>query len=183
MPVGRLRQVSWGPLLTVLLALTLLAYGYIQLGDPVESLVDQSYTRIGNTAVSASDSVRDVAGASHPLLARDSLTLLLMLDAHCAVCRRNANDYLALSEWSASQGIATRVIVPNEVATAAQFGRLAGREAAIMIASPDLFVGRFRIFATPSSVLVDRRGVIRGRWLAGVPRHLELLNVSARIRG
>jgi len=169
-------------LLSALTALAILLFGAVRLGSPIETLVDESHSQVGLRALTTVDSAVDVFGARHALVARDSLTLLVVLDVHCASCRRNAKDYLALTRWAATEGIASRLLVTNDRSSAAQFGRLAGNDSAVMIASEGLVLDRLRLVVSPSSLLVDSGGVIRGRWLAFVPRHLELLNLLGRLR-
>jgi hypothetical protein len=166
-----LRPPSVALVRTAFTVLVIVVYGIASIGEPIESIVDELHTRVGLQAVSETDTVVDVMGARHSVIGRDSMTLLLMVDSRCELMR-----------WSTLQGVASRLVVVNDSTSAVAFGRLAGDESAIMMAGYGLFVDRLRIFATPSSVLVDRHGIIRGRWLASVPRHLELLNLLVRLR-
>jgi hypothetical protein len=178
MKAGRIPPWS----LSVLTAAALIGFGLFELGPWARIIMDQRRTRAGITLISPRDSVVDVGGTRHPMMARDSVTLIIFADAHCGPCRRNAQAYHALSVWSASQGIASRLVLENEQETAAQFGRLAGDESSVLLTVPGTLAARFRIFATPTSILVDRHGVVLGRWQAGVPRHLELLNLMGRLK-
>lgn len=179
---SRLLRKIGGHFATVGVLLIVVIYGLTQLNEPVGLLIAQSHTSVGLHAVTDADSVVDIAGTHHPMMAKDSATLLILLDAHCGACRMNATDYVELAHWSGTQQIAARLILDEEKRSAAQFGRLAGDESAIMMVPNELFVKRFNILSTPSVVLIDRAGVIRGRWLGGIPRHLEVLNVLGRIK-
>jgi hypothetical protein len=168
----------------VLTGLTIAAlgiFGFAEIGPPLQTMFEQSKTAVGQSSLGPGDSIVDVFDIPHPLLSRDSLTLILFLDAHCGPCRRDAQDYVALAVWSAAQRVATRLVVTNERSTAAQFGRLAGDERRIMVASTMVF-DRLQIPSTPSALLVDERGIVAGRWLGVVPHHLELLNLLGHMK-
>lgn len=153
--------------------------GIFLLAQPIATLRHVRETRFGRIAATAADSIDDVQRARHPVLAPDSATILVFLDAACLECRMNAALYAEFATWASIQNGAVRILLPNDERAAAQFGRLAGADPAAVFAAPD-WHQRLGILQTPSFVLLDHGGKIRGRWLGQTPTHLALLNALGR---
>lgn len=141
---------------------------------PVAYSIFAGHSSLGSRVLSAADSAFDVERHSHALLAVDSATLLVSLDATCGACRAHAAAFLSFAKWAASQGVASRLMLANDAEAAAQFGRLAG-DVKPMLVVPVAFYERLGILATPSVLLVDRTGKVWARWV-GVPPVLQVLN-------
>ena len=86
------RRLAGPVTLSVLCAAVLGVFGLVELGPAIQTLLDQSETTVGRVSLRAADSVVDVSSVGHPLLARDRLTLVLFIDAHCAASRRDAKN-------------------------------------------------------------------------------------------
>jgi hypothetical protein len=160
-------------LLNLLTAAVIVVSGVVMLGRPIRALAVESRSRLGVRVVSSSDSVADVQGRVHPILARDSVTMLVFLDASCAQCRTNAGAYVGVQQWARLQGIAVRLLSPSR-ADALALDK-SGRDAdAFLVASRD-FYDRLGVHDHPSVLFLDSHGVVRGRRIAAVPPNWTIL--------
>ena len=154
-------------------AILVVACALVLLTGPLRRLRESRLARIGMRVVTPADSVTDMRGVAHPLLGRDSLTMLLFLDAACAECRRSAVSYLNLREWAALQGVATRLLLPAKGA-ALPFGLHSKDNGAFMTAGRAMYE-RLGMHAFPSVLFIDRAGVVRGRLIGFVGHELRVL--------
>jgi len=142
------------------------------IAGPLAMLRLQRRSNLGIDAFTPTEVALDVRGRPHPILAKDSVAFILLLDAACGACRVNAKAYLAFASWARLQGAASRLLLPNSQIAGAQYGRLAGDENAIWLVQGALFE-RLGVLATPSTLLVDAGGHIRARWLGSTPGRLD----------
>ena len=159
-------------LLNLLTAAVIVASGVAMLGRPIRALAVENRSRLGVRVVSPADSVSDVQGMVHPILARDSVTMLVFLDASCAQCRVDAGEYLRIQHWARLQGIAVRLLSPSRADALAldQSGR-----GDVFLVAPKDFSDRLGMHAHPSVLFLDTHGVVRGRRIAAVPTNWTIL--------
>jgi len=151
------------------------------LGRPVTRLIRVRRAAFGTRPLTTENRASDLAGRPHMLLAADSMTLLVMLDAKDMHSRSNLRMYAPLAQWGRLQGLASRFVVPNDTVAFAQFARLAGDKLEVLQASPAWYT-KIGVTAVPTFLLLDASGAVRGRWVGDAPPHLELLNVMTRAR-
>ncbi len=160
-------------LLNLLTAAIIVVSGVVLLGRPIRALAVESRSRLGAGVVSSADSVADVQGRLRPILARDSVTMLVFLDASCAQCQTNAGVYLGLRQWARLQGIAVRLLSPSR-AEAMSLDQ-SGRDGDAFLVTSASFYDRLGMHAYPSTLLLDRHGVVRGRAIGAVPSKWTIL--------
>ena len=158
-----------------LLTLVTIAFaGWHYLAEPVSEYRRLKRSELGVRAFTSADSAVDLLGGRHPILSKDSATFVLILDTDCGSCRIHATSYPTFAKWSNSQRAAVRLLVPNSRVKAAQFDRLAHGGNSILMADQAMYV-RLGIAEVPTVLLVDRRGVVHGRWAGAVPVQLARL--------
>ncbi len=149
---------------------------------PLQRLARARRAAIGVRLVTRTDRATDVNGLAHSLIATDSATLLIMLDAADANSRLGTRVFPTFAHWAQLQGVASRMLVPNDSLVFAQFARLASGGATILRSTP-VWYDHLGITEVPTFLLLDRSGAIRGRWSGQTPKHLEILNLLAKMRG
>ena len=174
------REVLVRRLQNVATIAAIIASGVYLIQGPASDLFYARRSRVGLQAATRSDSIFDIVGVIHPTLAADSTTLVFFMDANCAECRADARGFVGYARWAALQGAAVRLVLPNERHAAEQFAKLVGDFHAVMNGSQD-WTRRLGIRLTPSVILLDRKGLIRGRWLGHVPNQLSVLNALGKI--
>jgi hypothetical protein len=160
----------------VLLVLAVLALAYLMLGGPTRALLRVRQSGVGRVVLAHADSATTVAGTREALLARDSLTLLIVIDPSDEGTRAQAHAYGRLTRWAQAQKLSRRVLVRGDLPAATAFARLGGLGPRTMLLEQPLAV-RLDLPELPATVLVDTAGAVRGRWLGKAPKHLEVLNV------
>lgn len=167
---------SWATprLLNAATVVAVVALGILLLARPLRRLAESRRARIGSHAVTSGDSATDLHGMAHPLIAHDSLTLLLFLDTTCTACVARATSLVALAHWAGLQRIAVRALTPASAATS-RFARAGGTETPFMTTNRALYA-RLGIVNIPSALYVDSTGV-RGRFIGGIPIELQVLRV------
>jgi hypothetical protein len=133
-------------------------------------------SRIGLTPIAMTDSVRDARGHAYPMLAPDSATFLFFIDSGCADCRTAAKSYAAFEKWAAIQRAGTRLMLPAQSGAAAEFDQLSGGQNAV-VEIPRRWYSQLGIRQTPTVLLLDQRGAIRGRWIGWAPRRWDAMSV------
>ena len=170
----RERSLPSKTVLNATTAIVILACGSALLAGPLRSLRDSRRARIGLQVVTPADSITDMRGVAHPLLGRDSLTMLVFADATCAGCRHNVKSYVAVGKYAALQGVAFRLLsAERSAATPLDSG--GNTENAFMVSGRGLFE-RLGMHAFPSTLFIDRTGVVRGRLIGTVAPELRILN-------
>jgi hypothetical protein len=137
-------------------------------------------SRIGLTPIGVTDSVRDARGHVFPMLAPDSATFLFFVDTGCADCRLVAKSYAAFAKWAAMQQAGTRLLLPTQSGAASEFDQLSGAQD-VAVEIPRRWYGRLGIRQTPTVLLFDRRGAIRGRWIGWSPQRWDAMSVMEYI--
>lgn len=133
-------------------------------------------SRVGLKVVRATDSAVTADGLRHPIASRDSVTLLLLSDAECGPCRDDIVSFVRFAGWASVQGMASRLLLPDDDTVLVPLVHEVGGRSVVMAISPEWFE-RLGIRRIPSVILVDRRGIVRGKWLGDLPPHLAILNV------
>src|SRR5205823_5123636 len=169
------RALNW--LSNVTTVVTVVALGLYLVARPATRLAYAERSHLGTKAASTADSAPDLRGRRRPLLSRDSLTLLVVLGNTCHACQDEAEAYAAYVKWASVQSVSARLVLPSEPhGVAADFARLAGDEHAIVTASAEWY-DRLGVRDFPTVILLDRKGIIRARYLGWLPSHLAVLNV------
>jgi hypothetical protein len=122
--------------------------------------------------VARHESLRDLHGHGIPLLARDSVTVLVMLDDECGTCRRELPTYSELRDWGGPQDIAIRLVAADSESAA----RLSSGNA-VLSASPALFA-RLSATRVPSTVFLDSRGFVRHTVIGRVPNQQDIVALA-----
>jgi hypothetical protein len=108
-------------------------------------------------------------GKRTPLLARDSLTTLVVTDAHCEACRLGARSFVRWARRRRAQGMAVRILTTSDLVAAAQYARLS-RDTLELFRVDSAVYRRLGITVVPTVVVLDARGVIQSyatEWAAG----------------
>jgi hypothetical protein len=167
-------------ILNVLLAVSIVVAAALMLGRPIAELRRARTSRTGTAPFSHSDSVLALDGTRGALLARDSSTLLLVVNPADEWTRSHARSLLSFGRWSRTQGIALRMLLSAHGADAGSFSGLAGDRSHLAFIDASL-VERLGLSELPSTLLLDAKGRVMARWLGKVPKHLDLLNVMSKI--
>jgi hypothetical protein len=154
-------------LLNMLAVCTIAVVAGYMLAGPVWKLVLDRRARPGVTMGGAAP-VRTLFGSTIPVRSDDSATFLLFLDAGCRACRRDARSYVIFARWAREHGAAIRLQLPNSDGAVRQFARLA-RDSTDFVMSSWKFYNELGVTFIPSSILVDRRGLVVARWGFEVP--------------
>jgi hypothetical protein len=132
---------------------------------------DQYRSRDGVQVLSPSDSGVDASGQVRAMLAHDSATFVFIVDAKCYECDEHASDYAVFAKWAAEQRVATRWFVVADMDPAAFAEKVGARDAVLGVSSS--WQKRFGIRVSPSVLLLDRHGRIRGKWIGWTPRQRD----------
>jgi hypothetical protein len=165
-----------------LLTLAIVAVAAVAvLWQPIAQYTTMRKSHVGVQAfeATATVTVTDLDAQRSPLISRDSMTLAVFVEPGCEECRANASAIVALTRWASAQGAATRLLAPANASGLSDFARLAGAEHELRLADPAVF-DRLGLRHLPAVLLIDRRGIIRAKWIGRAPTHLALLNLFAR---
>jgi hypothetical protein len=121
-------------------------------------------TVVGKTVVARGDSVSDLAGSRVPLIARDSFTLIVFVDALCAACRLHVREQVSWAAVRQSEGVAVRILLRNNARRTRQFARLAGNSRFLEISDSSTF-DAFHVTTVPSAALVAPSGKVAQQWI------------------
>jgi hypothetical protein len=134
---------------------------------------DQYRSRDGVQVLSPSDSGVTALGQVRPMLAHDSATFVFIVDDKCDECQEHAADYSVFARWAAEQGVATRWFVLADMELEPFADKVGARDAVLGV--PSTWHQHFGIRVTPSVLLLDRHGRIRGKWIGWTPRRRDAI--------
>ncbi len=115
-------------------------------------------------ALRAGDSLPDVRGTMHPVLASGQATLVLFVDAHCGACRLRVGEYRWLQKQADTLVAVARVILLNDLSVAAQFERLLDLDVRVMLDEDALYFRKFEITTVPTLIVFGSDGTVIRRW-------------------
>jgi hypothetical protein len=142
------------PKLTVarIAAITLALFGFLVTGCRAET----------NEGATAALRLPDLGGEARGLVARESVTAVLILGADCAACRTESPRIRAIRSGLIGKGIAVRTVLVGSSALAARVGPLYG-DPRPLIDSEFTVPRLLSVQSSPALVFLDRAGRVRSR--------------------
>jgi thiol-disulfide isomerase/thioredoxin len=169
---GVVRLIMWGGLGAWALAL-----GVFYVTRTV-----QAAPQPGERMLDARKTARSVNGGELPLLARDSMVVVLAATSECAACRTGVPEYRELQTRLKAEGVAFRVIVGSDSLAARQFSRLLPDPGAVTWDPGQKLFRGMGVLHVPSLYLVAADGRLLKGWtpVSGEPFSADAIVAQAR---
>jgi hypothetical protein len=141
---------------------------------PARRAYYQYRSRDGVAVLSSNDSAVNAAGHARPLLAGDSAVFVFIVGNDCSVCAERASTSAAFTKWAATQRVAMRWFVLAGADPKQFADKVGSGDGVFGVASS--WPERFGIRATPSVLLLDREGRLRGKWIGWIPKQDDAIS-------